>query len=205
MRHPLIVLLFVLAGCGGSTDGVITTPPPGGKKPDPYLTIRVLDLMDTTTAPGRAHWHNYILLTGPYTALNGITRAGAFDLPNLRYGHNLNCIGVGADSVGQRLISVLGIADTTTSALTPDAHADTLAAAWYAGNHTLPSGWMALTFAPQDAWQSAQYVAGHGLTPADPIRWGFDWTARGTTTFYERTDTSINPNTGSGDICNTGS
>jgi hypothetical protein len=50
MRNLLVSGLFVLAACGGSSDNGITNPPPP-KKPDPYVTVRVRDLMDTTTAP----------------------------------------------------------------------------------------------------------------------------------------------------------
>jgi hypothetical protein len=186
MRRPLFIgSLFAIAACGGAAD--IVTPP---KKPalDPGLTIRVRDLMDTTTAPGRAHWHVYAILTGPYTALNGVALQGAIDLNDVRLGHNVLCVGVGADSVGQRLITVLAVADTTTSSLTPDATADDIVNAWYAGNHTLPARWAALTFPPQDAWNSVQFQNGHGQTKGDPIKWGFDWTGPGTASFYERTD-----------------
>jgi len=185
-----LVALVLIAACGGSgSDGGITTPPPKPKALDPFLTIRVRDLMDTTTAPGRAHWHIYALLTGPYTGLNGIARQGEVSLIDVRLGHNVVCGGASADSVGQRLITMLAVADTTTANLTPDATAEGLANDWYAGNHALPSGWMALTFTPQDAWNSAQFLAGHGLTRDDPIKWGFDWTNGGTAAFYERTDT----------------
>lgn len=188
MRAVIAGLALTLAACGGGGVTSVVTPP-AKPKPDPYLTIRVRDLMDTTTRPGRADWRTYILLTGPFIGKNALVREGAIGLPDIRAGHNMNCVGVGADSVGQRLIAILAVADTTTSALTSDAPFDSLAARWYAGNLTLPSGWMVLTFAATDAWQSAQYIAGHGLTMADPIKWGFDWTARGTTAFYERTDT----------------
>ena len=183
MRRLSVFALVLVAACGGSG---ITTPP---KKLDPYLTIRVRDLMDTTTAPGRAHWHMYALLTGPYTSLNGISPQGSIGLNDLRLGHNLGCVSVSADSVGQRLLAVVALADTTTENLTPDALFNNQIALWYAGNLTMPVGWDVLFFVSQDAWNSAQFKAGHGLTSSDPIKWGFDWTARGTTTFYERTDT----------------
>src|SRR4051812_15622888 len=67
MRNLLVSGLFVLAACGGSSDNGITNPPPP-KKPDPYITVRIRNLMDTTTAPGRAHWHIYAMLSGPDTA-----------------------------------------------------------------------------------------------------------------------------------------
>lgn len=188
MRASILCgLLAVLAACGGSGDGGGITPPPP-KKPDPYITVRVQNLLDTTMAPGRAQWHVYALLTGPYDAQNGISPQGAISLEDVRLHHNVICIKVGADSVGQRLISPIAVADTTTEALTPDATADGIIQAWYGGNHTLPSGWMAIVVTPTDAWVSQQYTAGHGLTKLDPIKWGFDWTAATTMTFYERSD-----------------
>lgn len=180
-------LLVVLAACGGSGGNSITPPP--AKKPDPYLTVRVRDLMDTTTRVGRTQWHIYALLSGPYTALSGISHQGTISLSDIRLHHAALCIGVSADSVGQRLLVTFAIGDTTTEAGTPDAMADSIVGAWYAGSRTLPAGWKALFILPTDAWQSAQYVAGHGLTAQDPIKWGWDWTGSGTTTFTERTDT----------------
>lgn len=189
MMRYLTVLLFALAACGGSADNGITPPPP--KKPDPYLTIRVRDLMDTTTAPGRAHWHIFSMLTGPYTALNGIGGQGNIGLNDLELSHDVRCVSIQADSVGQRLVSILALADTTTDQLTPDAQFPPVAEQWYNGNHNLPAGWMALTFPAVDAWQSDQYLAGHGLTSADPIKWNFDWTGAGTVSFVERTDSDL--------------
>jgi hypothetical protein len=183
---PFAALLLSLGACRGAADSVAPPPPP--PKPDPYVTVRVRDLMDTTTAPGRATWHTFLLLTGPYTAQNGIANQGVIALKDIRLQHGVNCIGVSADSVGQRLISPIALADTTTSAGTPDATALAIVTDWYNGNHTLPAGWMALVVQPIDAFQSAQYNAGHGLTPSDPIKWSFDWTGAGTTSFYERTD-----------------
>jgi hypothetical protein len=187
MRNLLVSGLFVLAACGGSSDNGITNPPPP-KKPDPYITVRVRNLMDTTTAPGRAHWHIYAMLSGPDTARNGVVSQGAIGLNDLELSHNLHCVSVGADSVGQRLLSLAAFADTTTSELTPDATADAIAHAWYGGDHNLPAGWASLSFPPTDAWQSAQYLAGHGLVRDDPIKWEFDWTGAGASSFAERTD-----------------
>lgn len=186
MKIRSLYLLLALVACGGSEDGGITDPPP--KKPDPYVTVRVRNMLDTTTAPGRAQWHVYAMLTGPYDAQNGVSYQGNVGLDDLRLDHIFRCVSVAADSVGQRFLSVVAFGDTTTEALTPDAQASAMATAWFSGNHNLPAGWMAITFPPTDAWQSAQYLAGHGLTKADPIKWGFDWTESGTMTFYERTD-----------------
>jgi hypothetical protein len=190
MTRYLAAGLLVLAACGaGSDGGGITPPPPVPKKPDPYITIRVRDLMDTTTLDGRAHWHMWVVLTGATNEnLNGILYQGNIGLNDMELSHNVRCIAVAADSVGQRLVTIVAFADTTTDQLTPDATAESIANAWYAGNHVLPNGWAVLTFPPTDAWQSAQYVAGHGLIKSDPIKWGFDWTGAGVATFSERTD-----------------
>jgi hypothetical protein len=184
MHRFLSFALLSLAACGGSGNGI--TPAP--KKPDPYVTIRVSDLMDTTTAPGRAHWHAYLMLTGPYTALNGIAYQGNYGLNDRQLNHNIRCTSVSADSVGQRLLSFTAFADTTTDQLTAEDQFTAYSEVWYSGNHTLPNGWMVLTFPPVDAWQSAQYLAGHGLTPSDPVKWDLTWTGAGVVTFTERTD-----------------
>lgn len=190
MRYLLASAILLLSACGGSGDGGgITTPPPVKKKPDPYITIRLRHMMDTTSAAGRAHWTFYGLITGSDNpAQNGITHQGSISLVDYRNGHVLLCPAFDADSVGQRLVELIGFADTTTDQLKPLVEFDARAAAWYAGNHTLPSGWDALTTGANDAWQSAQYDAGHGLTKSDPIKWGFDLTGSGQSSFYERTD-----------------
>jgi hypothetical protein len=190
MRSPFLVgLLTLAAACGGSSGGgSITAPPPVVKpKLDPWLTIRVRDLLDTTQAPGRAQWRVYAILTGADVNLHGFGRQAAFSLEDVRLNHNLTCIGVRADSVGQRLIALLAIADTTVeTSRTPDAPADSVAAAWYAGSRTLPAGWMAFYQPPVDAWDSQQFQNGRGLVAQDPIKWGWDWSAKMSTTFYER-------------------
>lgn len=188
MRYLLAIVL--LAACGGSPDEGITNPPPTApKKPDPYITVRLRHMMDTTTAAGRAHWAFYGLITGSDNpGQNGITHQGAISIQDVRLGHSLLCPAFDADSVGQRLVEVIGFADTTTEQLTPQTQFDARAAAWYAGNHQLPPGWDALTTGATDAWRSAQYDAGHGLTKTDPIKWGFDLTGTGQSIFYERVD-----------------
>jgi hypothetical protein len=190
----LSALIAILTACGGSGgDNGIVNPPPA-KKPDPFVTVRVRNLMDTTTAAGRADWHVYAILTGPYDALNGIALQGYIGLDDVRLHHDVLCVGVSADSVGQRLLTILALADTTTSATTPDASFSAAVTAWYGGARNLPASLMPLTFPATDAWLSVQYAQGHGLTPLDPIKWGFDWTASGTATFYERTDTDAECN-----------
>lgn len=188
MRRALFgILVLVLAACGG--DGI--TPPPNEPALDPWLTVRVRDMLDPNTAVGKTQWHVFALLTGPYDSQNGIAFQGTIDAEDVRLGHNVRCVTLGADSVGQRFLTILAIGDTTTGSATLDADARQIVNAWYAGNHVLPAGWMALTFEPRDAFVSAQFDAGHGLVPHDPIKWGFDWTANGTTSFYERTDSDV--------------
>ena len=190
MRY-LLALLWCLTACGGSSDSGITNPPPPPPpaKPDPYITIRLRQMMDTTTRAGRAHWAFYGLITQSNNpAQNGVRSEGAISIQDVRLSHSQLCPSFDADSVGQRLVELVGFADTTTEALTPQADFDARATAWYSGNHVLPSGWAALTTTAKDAWQSAQYDAGHGLTKADPILWGFDLTGSGQSSFYERND-----------------
>jgi hypothetical protein len=176
-------VLALIVACGTSTEPGTTILP---RKLDPYITIRVRDQMDTTTLSGRAHWHIYLLLTGPNVNLNGIAPQGTASLEDIRLSHNRTCVGASADSIGQRLVSVVAFADTTTSDLTLDATARSIVDAWYAGNHTLPAGWKALFNPAVDAWDSQQFANGHGLTRQDPIKWGLDWLGAGTVDFYER-------------------
>lgn len=189
MRKLIAGLLFVVA-CGGGGDGSgngITPPPPA--KPDPFITIRLRNQLDTTSRAGRAHWAFYGLITGsPNPAQNGITHQGAISIQDIRLNHAQLCPAFDADSVGQRFVELIGFADTTTEELTPQVQFDARADAWFAGNHVLPSGWDAITTTPTDAWNSAQYNNGHGLTKSDPIKWGFDLTGTGQSAFYERTD-----------------
>lgn len=189
MRSILCGVLLLVGACGGTDGGGITPPPPPAKKPDPYITVWLRHMMDTTSAAGRAHWAFYGLITqSDNPAQNGIGFHGAISIQDVRLGHSQLCPGFDADSVGQRLVEVVGFADTTTEALTPQLQFDARAAQWYAGNHDLPVGWAALTTGAHDAWASAQYDAGHGRTKEDPIKWGFDLTGSGQTSFYERND-----------------
>jgi hypothetical protein len=189
MRRLIVGLLITLGalGCGGS--GGITAPPPPGKKAlDPYLTVRMRSQLDTATPGGRSHWHIFLLITTPLhlPSTEGVTRWGAISLVDLRLQHGTICGNVASDSIGARLISLLAVADTTTESLTADATAESIADAWFAGNHTPPSGWKAIVVAPTDPWDSQQWAQGHGLTRDDPIRWGWDWTGSGGSSFYER-------------------
>lgn len=192
MRYLIASASIFLAACGGSGgDGGITNPPP--KKPDPWITVRVRDQLDTTTAPGRANWRIYEMLTGPDANRNGVAFQRSISMDERRQDRGTYCIWAGADSVGQRIYEAVAFADTTTETILPDAAFDQAAARWIAGDHTLPQGWMALTTGASDAWNSQQYVAGHGLVPTDPIKLGFDWSGRGSVTFYERGDADSHP------------
>lgn len=190
------LLLLALSACGRSNP-TAAPPAPPPPKPDPYLAVNVRDQLDTTTAIGRTQWHLYAVLTGPYTAQNGIAYQGNTSLQDIRLNHAARCIKVGADSVGQRLFAAVALGDTTTDSLTAEATATSIITAWYNGNRTLPAGWKALFTVSTDAWNSVQYNAGHGLVRSDPIRWNWDWTGAGTTNFYERaaTDTAGGCNT----------
>jgi len=184
-KLSLFVLTLAIAACGGSGGNSIVIAP---KKPDPYITVRFRNLIDTTTAAGRADWHIFMDITSADPNQVDFVAVGAIGLNDLRLKHVVHCQGVGADSVGQRFVAFLALADTTTAELTAQAPADSVARAWVVGSRTLPAGWIAFYQPPTDAWTSAQFTAGHGLTPLDPIKWGFDWTAVGTASFYERTD-----------------
>lgn len=188
-RFAFGFLLVAAVACGGSESDIgVTDPPPGKKALDPFLTIRVRNQLDTTKAPGRAAWTIYALLSGPYTNQNGISHQADNSLADIRRGLGVRCMGAGADSVGQRLFSVLAIADTTTEDYPLSVTVNALAIQWYDGNHTLPAGWMAIVFPPADLWDSQQFTNGHGLVKSDPVKWGFDWTDAGSTSLYERSD-----------------
>lgn len=187
-KRWLVVVAVLAFACNSPNAPRVDTTGTHVRKPDPFLTIRVRNLMDTTTKEGRAHWHLYAILTGPQINQNGVSPQGNFDLDDYRRGQAVTCVSVAADSVGQRLVSVIAFADTSTGELTADRVTDSLATNWFNGNTTLPTNWRALFNIPADAWVSAQYLAGHGLVPTDPIRWALDWTDRGTVLFYERTD-----------------
>lgn len=169
----LSALTMVLAACGNGT---------GPRKPDPYLVLRIKDNLDPQSTMGKSDWHLFLFLEGPYNAQNGIAARGEF---LARLGGGIDCIGVVADSVGQRLIQPFAVADTVAKSM-DDNEAAAVAQAWYEGDHNLRSGLMVLTFdQPQDAWNSARYAAGHGLTRNDPLFWTWDWLSGGQTSFTE--------------------
>lgn len=191
MRRVLMFLtaVAIVAACGGADP----VGPARKPKPDPYVTVRVRNSLDTTTAPGRAMWHLYVLLSGPQSSQNGVGYQGNFILSDARRGTPTRCMAIGADSIGQRLIAPFAIADTTTEALFPASRYDSIANRWYSGNHAAPpAGMMIFTMDPIDAWDSEQYAAGHGLVREDPIKWRWDWMTPSLTAFAERaaTDTA---------------
>lgn len=192
MRRRLGVLtvavIAVLACSKGATAPIVTKAP----KPDPYITIRVRDNLDTTTAAGRAAWRIYLFLSGPLVGSNGISGKGSINLTDVRLGHTQSCWRVAADSIGQRLVAPFALGDTSHATQQPDVVYDSIAARWYAGDHTPPVGFVVLTITPTDAWNSVQYANGHGLVQSDPIKWAWDWTGSGIATFTERaaTDTA---------------
>src|SRR4051812_8480501 len=126
----------VVAACGGSTEpGVKGTP-----KPDPYVTVRVRNSLDTTARPGRAMWHLYLLLSGPQANQNGIGYQGSMLLSDARLGPQARtrCLEIGADSVGQRLIAPFAIADTTSEDVFLKTRFDSIVTRWYNGDHSAP-------------------------------------------------------------------
>lgn len=178
-----VMFLVVLVACGSSTG-------PGHRAPDPYIAVRVLDQMDTTTATGRADWRLFALLSGPQVNQNGVSNQGNIAMLERRTHRARQCIQIAADSVGQRFLSILALADTTTE-MSTDANATQagiIAEAWFNGNHALPPHWKAIELTPVDAWQSVQFDEGHGRISDDPIMWDWIWTGQGSTTFAERSD-----------------
>jgi hypothetical protein len=177
-----LTLAIALAGCGGEHPTEPATKP----KPDPYVTVRIQDQLDTTTKAGRAFWATYLFLSGPNVNLNAVVLEGGFTMTDARLNRHFQCMSVGADSIGQRLIALFAIGDTLHTTQQPTSAFDSIANRWYNGNHAPAAGYVILTMAPIDAWDSQQYAAGHGLTPLDPIKWAWDWTGGGTVTFTER-------------------
>lgn len=106
-RLTMVAMAVSVMACGSATA-------PRAPKPDPFIAVRVQDQLDTTTAFGRADWHVFALLSGPYVNQNGVANEGDVAMFHRRAGHNRLCIGVEADSVGQRLLSLLAVADTST-------------------------------------------------------------------------------------------
>jgi hypothetical protein len=167
-----LVALVLIAACGGSGSNSITNPPP---KVDPYVIVRLQDLLDTTTVLGRTFWHVYVQILSSDPNQAGLAFSGGFGLKALRLGGNTICQRFSEDSVGQRQIAVVAIGDTTTEG-EPSIDATTaIATAWFTGNHTLPAGYKVLHAGPVDPGiNSIQYANGHGLTGTDPIKWSWD-------------------------------
>lgn len=184
MRRVVVfaAAVAVFAACGGSTepDPIVTKP-----KPDPWLTIRLANFLDTTTKAGRANWVIYLLLSGPYPNQNGIGTTWTFTMTDARLNRHHGCFKVGADSIGQRLVSLVAFGDTTERVFQGTVQTDSIIHRWYAGNHTEPAGYVAFVVPPIDAWDSQQYAAGHGRITDDPIKWEWKW-ENGSHTFSER-------------------
>lgn len=170
----LVVATLCAVACGGKNS--ITQP---SKAVDPAISIRVLDQLDTTTAAGRASWVVFPLFYSADPNQTGVGYTGSIGLSDLRAGRTLHCVSFGTDSIGQRQVIVLAVADTQHGTQT-DASAQSVANAYFAGNHTLPAGWMAIRSDSLDWGVSQQFTNGHGLTQADPIRWALTWSGGGT-------------------------
>ena len=177
-----LMAVAVVTACNGTTD-----PEKKARAEDPYITVRVTNNLDTTTAPGRTPWRIYALIYSEQVNQQGFAYSGSMTLTDIRNGFNIACMGVGSDSIGQRLIEPFALGDTVNKQPLTEAVADPIVAEWMNGNHNLPAGYMAIRIPPVDAWTSEQFAAGHGRVPADPIKWKWDWTGTGQTTFLERT------------------
>ena len=174
MRTFSWLALAFAAACGASSG--VTNPPP--KAVDPAIAIRLLDHLDTTTAMGRASWAAFALIYSGDPTKTGVARV-ASPSANVDW-----CINFQADSIGQRYVVILALTDTATGL--PSATAtQAQAQAWYNGNHTLPSGWVALASDSVDWGVSQQFTNGHGRTTADPVRWDVTWTSPATITRAE--------------------
>lgn len=178
MRH-FIILALLLAACGGSTE-----PPQQQqqtetkqKAVDPAMRIHVLNRLDTASAMGRGVWNVFVLIYSPDQNQAGVAYTGG---PDPMGG---SCIAFSSDSIGQRQVIVLALADTVHP--TSQATAASIANAWFSGTHTIPAGWAVLPSDSLDWGVSAQFDAGHGRTSSDPIRWSLTWTSPATVTRAE--------------------
>lgn len=164
--------LLALAACGGGTE-------PHKAVVDPAISIHLSNQLDTTTAMGRASWVIFPLIYAADTNKAGVDYKGAITLGDLRLGHSSKCLGYQADSIGARFVVVLAVADTLHGTQA-DAQAQSVATAWYGGDHTLPAGWAAIATDSLDWGISTQFSQGHGLNFDDPVRWDLTWTDVGT-------------------------
>lgn len=144
-----------------------------------FISIHLLDQLDTTTAPGRSLWVINLLVYSKDPNQTGIAYQGNEGFADVRLGHSSRCSNYGVDSLGQRQVIVLALADTLHMTQA-DADANVLARQWYSGNRNLPPGWMALRSDSVDWAVSAQRDAGHGYVASDPIRWLITWSGKAT-------------------------
>ena len=173
-----LVVVSVLA-CGGDSSGV-TTPRPKPNALDPAVSIHVMNRLDTTSTAGRSNWGIFALIYSPDNpAKAGMVPEGAISLDDIRNGHITRCVLFQTDSLGARYVVMLAVADTVHGTQT-DAASQSVANAWYTGNHALPAGWAAIATDSLDWGVSDQFTQGHGLTMQDPVRWSLTLTSPGT-------------------------
>lgn len=170
-RSIIVVAALCAVACGGSKENPITQPPPKKVVEDPAIRIEVRNQLDTTSAMGRAIWNVFALVYSTDPNQAGFAYQGGPD--PLKY----SCSEFQTDSIGSRFVVILGVADTVHQ--TNQSSAVTLAQAWYAGNHSVPSGWAVLASDSLDWGVSQQFDAGHGRTTSDPVRWQLTWTNPG--------------------------
>lgn len=191
-RSLAVLLAAVCVACSGGSSSDSITQPPKPKAVDPAISIHVLDQLDTTTAVGRASWVIFPLLYSADPNKSGVGFTGAIGLADVRLGHTTDCVGYDADSIGARQVIVLAVADTVNGTQT-DAAAQAVANQYFAGNRTLPAGWMAIRSDSLDWGVSAQFNAGHGLTRSDPVRWRLTWSGSGTVAAAESPSDTVCP------------
>lgn len=178
-RSFAVVAALCAAACGGSSGSGVTSPPPKPKAVDPAVSIHVMNGLDTTSTMGRSSWGIFALIYSPDDpAKAGMAPEGAITLDDVRNGHITRCVLFQTDSLGARFVVMLALADTVHGTQT-DAASLSVANAWYAGNHTLPSGWAAIVTDSLDWGVSTQFSQGHGLTMQDPVRWSLTLTSPG--------------------------
>lgn len=171
-----LVVLALASACSSGSSGV-TNPPPKSKVVDPAISIHVMNRLDTTTTLGRSDWGIFALIYDPNDpAKAGLVAESSIGLTDVRLGHITRCVLFQSDSIGARFVVMLAVADTVHGTQT-DAASQSVAQAWYTGNHTVPSGWAAIVTDSLDWGVSTQFTNGHGLTTQDPVRWDLTLTS----------------------------